>query len=472
MCENELKKLVAGTVADVSDWTEVRDPHTGEWETSNSPLVDDYDRAPKTDLEDLTNKPDYDRDGFFVDPEFFSHISFQQALDHINPSYATTGQVGVWADDMADVVSGGLDLAVKWGEVRDEVVRVAVHFERALYSLLNNKEHWDGQTKIKAFANVRKSFVAPEKISAAAGGMQTLVDAFTRTIEYVHTNIDGNRPNYLKHTASNNDDRDQHRNEFNNFARKVMGGTYSTNIGDIAANNPNFTTGPLPDLDTPQDPVYGPGPGGPGLSSGGPAGMPNFGSAQLPTGPDVSGLDDLPAGLDDLPNGPAGLGDPAQAVSDMVPSGLGNPTEAATAAPDLDRPPEGELGLGPRGVGGVPRTGSGAGGGGGGRAPLTPRLASSRPAVAPSAAGQGSAVRAAGGAGLSNGAPMMPMAPPGAGQNAGNQNGQGHQVIKALRRRKTGEQVMGKADAVVPVVGEPEKPEAARAEADQPGRMG
>lgn len=56
---------------------------------------------------------------------------------------------------------------------------------------------------------------------------------------------------------------------------------------------------------------------------------------------------------------------------------------------------------------------------------------------------------------------MMP--PPVAGQR-GDSNNKGHQTMKALRRKKTGEQVMGTADAVVPVVGETEKPQPAQPE--------
>ena len=64
------------------------------------------------------------------------------------------------------------------------------------------------------------------------------------------------------------------------------------------------------------------------------------------------------------------------------------------------------------------------------------------------------------------------MGAPAAGHGAGAQNDKGYQVMKALRRKKTGERVMGKADAVIPVVGEPEKPDARREpEADRPDRI-
>lgn len=477
------------------------EPYTGPYvyypggteSMSSDPVIRDYDKKPSTDLPDL--KGAYEADKLPIQPEPFSHVTFEDALNHINPAYSILGDGkslvsdtsthGLMLDsydpreaqNLKDVHSGGQGLAGQWGTVRDEIARVTSNFSDALNSLMNDKEHWDGQTKISAFENVKKSFQAPDLISQSAGVMQTLIEGFTQTVGYVYKNIEGNRPSYLMNVKAWNSENEHDRslndyiNEYNTFARKVLGEDYSTNIQSIAGSNPKFTTGDLPDLggDDPPPPTGpGPGTGGgiPPFSGGAPLSTPDFKTPKLPTGPDG-----LPTGPDGLPTGPDGLGDPTQAASDMAPTGLGSPTQAASAMPNANdagkRPPEGALGLGPKGVGDLRRKGSGAGGGGGiGGGPLGPKLASSRPASAPVAAAKASPVGAAGGAGLGAGSPGM--GAPAAGHGAG-QNDKGYQVNKALRRKKTGEQVMGKADAVVPVVGEPEKPGGARtdAEADQ-----
>jgi hypothetical protein len=487
----------------------VRDPESGDWEQSTGdPLSKDFDHAPTTDLDYLKNLAGYDRDAFTPPLDFFSHVTFQDALNHINPDYRITaaGRGGrnptgndIKAPDsqgeyaLMDVSAlknvGGSDLSGKWGAVKDEVVRVTQQFNNALNSLMDDKEHWAGKTKIEAFENVRRSFVAPEKISASAGGMQILLDAFTRTIDYVYKNIEGNRPNYEYNVQLTHDeDHDEYVDKFNSFAKSVLGGTYSGNIQNIATNNPKFSTGKLPDLGTapPPDPRKQQLGGGgiPNLGGGG-GGLktpdytpPKLTDPKFPTTSDLP-TDNLPTDnlpTDNLPTDE--IGDPTQAASDMAPTGLGSPTQAASAAPntgDAGRPPEGALGLGPKGVGDLRKkggaAGSGGGGGGGvGRGPLGPKLASSRPASAPVAAARAGTVGAAGGAGLGGGAPGM--GGPAAGHGAG-QNDKAYQVMKALRRKKTGEQVMGKPDAVVPVVGEPEKADAARREAedDQPDRI-
>lgn len=128
-------------------------------------------------------------------------------------------------------------------------------------------------------------------------------------------------------------------------------------------------------------------------------------------------------------------------------------------------PPEGVLGLGPQGLGGA---GAGKGGGGaGGGVPLR-GLPSGLPTGAPATtAAKVTAPAAAAGLGAGAGAPGA--GAPAAGQRAGDQNGKGHQVNKALRRKKNGKDVIGNPDASVPVVGADE--DAAQAEsapAEQP----
>lgn len=127
-------------------------------------------------------------------------------------------------------------------------------------------------------------------------------------------------------------------------------------------------------------------------------------------------------------------------------------------------PPEGVLGLGPQGLGGA-GAGKGAGGAGGG-VPLR-GLPSGLPTGTPAAAAAKMPAAATGaGAGLGSGAGSPGAGAPAAGQR-GDQNGKGHQVNKALRRKKNGKDVIGDADASVPVVGaneDPEQPESSPVE--------
>ena len=163
-----------------------------------------------------------------------------------------------------------------------------------------------------------------------------------------------------------------------------------------------------------------------------------------------------------------------RAATDAARNGLGPATDAAKQAADsahkpfgsgLGDPPEGVLGLGPKGLGGSPSMG-GAGGktGAGAGTRLPHSLADGRP----TGAAVTSSTRLPSTAGAIGAGPGM-MGPPGAGAPTGAQRGgdnnNGHQVLKALRRKKNGQEVAGDADAVVPVLGAREKP--AKPNADQ-----
>ena len=461
----------------------------------------------KTDLPGLKG---YETQQLPIGPEGFSHEKFANALAHINPAYSVVGDGTELVDDtsthglmldqydpreateLKDVSSDGFDLASKWGEVRDEIGRVTLHFNDALDRMLSQKDHWDGRTKLSAFENVKQSFKAPSLIGQSAGTMQTLVDGFTRAVEYVYQNIEGNRPSYLMTikgwNAENEHDKplSDYVHAFDSLARRVLGGHYSETISAISDRNPEFTTGDLPDLGgTDPDPTgrnQGQGLGlGDGLGNGG-GPVPNFGNPRMPefTDPKLPTRPSLPTipptGTDDRPGLPEGPGDPTQAASNATPpSGMGGPPPAgggASPSPMGKDPREGALGLGPKGLGGPLKKSGGAGGGGGGagKGPLggKPPLGSARPPspAATPAARAGLAAGAAG-AGLGSGAGVPPMMPPPAAGQRGDANGKGHQTMKALRRKKTGEEVMGRADAVVPVVGETERPEPAQPEPDE-----
>ena len=82
-------------------------------------------------------------------------------------------------------------------------------------------------------------------------------------------------------------------------------------------------------------------------------------------------------------------------------------------------------------------------------------LANATPMSAPASATAKVPTTAAA-AGLASGAGSPGAGAPAAGQRGGDQNGKGHQVNKALRRKKNGKEAIGDAEAAVPVVGAPE----------------
>ncbi|KHO19905.1 hypothetical protein QQ44_25025 [Mycolicibacterium setense] len=269
--------------------------------------------------------------------------------------------------------------------------------------------------------------------------------------------------------------------------------TYNPTVQAITKSFPNLPA--PPDLKF-KDPTAPGGPGGPG-NPGGPGGpnMPSLGGGAGTKPFDKSAFDKLntdkptdyekykpidqkPTDQNDSTTDPTK--DALDSLTDPVKSAIDSATGAAKdAAGQLadamknaagqnplgtGGPPEGVLGLGPQGLGGA---GAGKGGGGsGGGVPLR-GLPTGLPNGTPATAAAKMPAAATGaGAGLGAGAGSPGAGAPAAGQR-GDQNGKGHQVNKALRRKKNGKDVIGDSDASVPVVGaneEAEQPESAPVE--------
>lgn len=267
--------------------------------------------------------------------------------------------------------------------------------------------------------------------------------------------------------------------------------TYNPTVQAIAQNFPTLPAPPNMKFEDPTAPggPKGPGvpggPGGPGTSSpfspGGGAGFKPLDKSALdklnankPTDLEkYQPTDQKPIDQKDLTTDPTK--DALESLTDPAKSAMDTATNAAKDAAgqladamknaagqnplgDMPKgPPEGVLGLGPQGLGGA---GAGKGGGGvGGGVPLRGMpsgLSSSAPATA---AVKMPAAAAGTGAGLGAGAGSPGAGAPAAGQRAGDQNGKGHQVNKALRRKKNGKDVMGDSEASVPVVGADEEAE-------------
>jgi hypothetical protein len=263
--------------------------------------------------------------------------------------------------------------------------------------------------------------------------------------------------------------------------------TYNPTVEAVTDNFP--TLPPPPDM-TFKAPSPG-GPGGPGTGpgtgpGGGPGGLPKLGGSpdlknmaglkpsDLPKIPDTK-LTDPKLPDTNLPDtqttdpttstgqdGLSGLTGPLSSAMNAAKDAIGQAADAAKGAgqglqdPNLggpQGPPEGVLGLGPQGLGGG---GAGKGAGGvGGLGAMPKGLANAAPMSAPATAAA-KVPAAAAGAGLASGAGSPGAGAPAAGQRGGDQNGKGHQVNKALRRKKNGKDVIGDAEAAVPVVGAPE----------------
>lgn len=277
-------------------------------------------------------------------------------------------------------------------------------------------------------------------------------------------------------------------------AVQLFQNVYNPTVLAVTKNFPNLPTPPNMKFGDPTAPG---GPGGPGGDPSGPGGTspftPGGGAGTKPF--DKSAFDKLntdkptdyekykpidqkPTDQNDSTTDPTK--DALDSLTDPVKSAIDSATGAAKdAAGQLadamknaagqnplgtGGPPEGVLGLGPQGLGGA---GAGKGGGGaGGGVPLR-GLPTGLPNGTPATAAAKMPAAATGaGAGLGAGAGSPGAGAPAAGQR-GDQNGKGHQVNKALRRKKNGKDVIGDSDASVPVVGageEAEQPESAPVE--------
>jgi hypothetical protein len=362
-----------------------------------------------------------------------------------------------------------------WADVRAAIVEAKDQFELELGHFERQEEGWKGKTHDAAVRNITASLPEPATAADGAGVQGILVEAFQETIAATQNNIVNNKSAYDRALADFPEYTDEINDTYDKFARTVMQEVYSPNIVQIARDNPAFTAGVTLDVGDNGPGPDGPGPFGPGNGPGsfgggdlpGPPGtpeMPEFDTPKFPDTPNLPETPEFPTTPTDTPTLPQSLGQPPGGPPSPASSGGGPPPGS-----DAGRPPEGVLGLGPKGLGGAPKggpKGGGAGGkaGGGAGGGLPRGLAPGKATATPAAAVRTPAVGAGAGAG------MGAMGPPGAGAPAagaaGRDGNKGHQVLKALRRKKTGQEVAGEAEAVVPVVGAPERP--VKPETNQP----
>ena len=406
-----------------------------------------------------------------VKAEDFSQANFQDVYDDI-----------VLASDMI-----APDYPQVWADISAAIVDATQTIKQMLIELGNDEGGWKGETRNGAVGSLNSFFEEPMKAAEGAHVMGILVDDFENTILTTKDNIVPKKPDYdemLQTVEDRPDVYEDIKNDFDNFAQKVMAEVYVPNIDRIGQDNPVFTLGEAlaaPELDPGLvDPNS---PGGDGAGSFDPGSLDGpgpFAGTEKPdfTGPVVPDLTDTRQAVPTTPiANPSGLNSPTDAIkaaTDAARNGLGSAADAAKQAADSARkpfgsgpgdPPEGVLGLGPKGLGDSPLGGGAGGKTGAGAGTRLPRsLADGRP----TGAAVTSSTRLPSTAGATGAGPGM-MGPPGSGAPAGaprgGDNNNSHQVLKALRRKKNGQEVAGEGDAVVAVLGATQKP--AKPKADQ-----
>jgi hypothetical protein len=403
-------------------------------------------------------------------------------------------------------------------EVSQAIASATGNFQAGLQALNSSPDSWTGETAEAALQNVDSSFRIPMTISAGVSALGVLAQAFSSTVATTKNDIVSKYANYTADIAHYPEHTDTIEQQYSNFAYAVMTQAYQPNILSIAENNPGFNTAPPPRVNGglggpaggsgftggPGAPAFSGGSGGLGPVGGaggglGPAGsggggiepvggshpapkFPGPSSVSTPQTPTVSQTS-TPAHTPPNPSAAAtspatGLADPnslgygLQGLASPLQSALGQAMSAGqragnTGAPGgakgLGRmPPEGVLGLGPKGL----KSGAAAMGGGAGvQGPAIGKAAGAPGAAVGPTAGR---TEAAGyRAGLSStpgslaaGAPAA--GAPGAGPHGGAAQGNQHQPSKVLRRKKNGEELIGDTQAVVPVIGEPARTDAAQ----------
>lgn len=390
-------------------------------------------------------------------------------------------------------------------------------FQTSLGLLHSSADSWKGAAADAAVQNVTSSLPIPQAISDGASALGVLAQHFSATVANAKNQIVPIYGQYEADLHNYPEQADQIQQQYSTYAFNVMTSApgYEPNISNIATNNPGFNAGPPPTVGGGTGGAGGGsgvtgGAGGGGVVSAGTGGLGSVGAGAGrssvavpsgnpggPAGPETSTPapqqsttsptstpTDPPAGTyspasaaasTPAPAGYSGsglssLGSSLQGLASPLQSALGQAMNAgkggAGAPPGANGlgkpPPEGKLAIGGKGSGGL--GGGGAGGGAGAHGPALAKPASApgttaeRTVAAGSRAGLSAAPGSAGAGAPGAGAPA-------AGQQGGAAAGANHQPSKALRRKRNGENLIGDADAVVPVLGEPAPAEDAKPEA-------
>lgn len=387
------------------------------------------------------------------------------------------------------VVQAAVDEA--WREIGHSLREGATNFRTAIDGLINNTDVWAGETIRAAADNAKQSVTDPMFTGSAALRGAELARKFRDTMEYVHTNLVGDGSVWVQYQRDLNNagwnfsNQQTVKDQYNSYMRTIMADTYVPGIKAITGGYPQFAQGDArPPGNAPQIPGVGLGTPGGRSPAGGPGGS-GGGSPSTPTPPKPTSAQEWasalpqPQGQDAAQNGlgdaASGAGDALGQATGAAGDALGQATDAAGQAANtagqaasslaglggMGKPalPEGMLNLGnkadlARGLSEAGRAGRGGGGaGGGGAGGIARELASRAPTTpASSTSGTNATQSGASRAGIASGSPGA--GAPAAGARGAGGDGKEHKANKALRSRRNGSEVVGDADAVLPVIGE------------------
>jgi hypothetical protein len=434
-------------------------------------------------------------------PKELSENALQLMLENFNQISFMTAYLNI----VGATENPTLHVAQGWAEVQKGIDSASESLQQNLAKWEQETAHdpgaWTGAAKDAAMQNLSSSLNTIATISAEAGKLSNAANAFNNAITNTYSSIVPQYPAYQAAMNSHSTNKNAILYAFNRYAQSVMTNTYSPNMQEAQqpvvfptatpqVSSPAITGGPTGFAGAPTIGGLTPSGGAPvPVDDPGTSATPNGtdptipeDTSQTPTTPQTpaaaQSLTDPSAaaasptsgmsgsGLSDLGDtgmqGLSGLASPLQsALGQAANAGRGNPGAPGGANGPGKLPPEGQLnGLGKGG--GLKGGGGGIGGGAGAHGSAIGR------AGAPATAA-GRTVAAGARAGLS-GTPGVAAGAPGAGAPAAGQQGAGaqgaqHQPNKALRRKRNGEEIIGDAEAVVPVLGEPAKAEAAKPDA-------
>lgn len=413
--------------------------------------------------------------------------------------------VAVWSagpNPGDSIVPTSIDAA--WREIGTTLQAAATAFEGKIKQLRDapaDGQVWKGEAIKAAYDNAASSIEEPRYIGSASLRGAELAHKFRDTLSYTIKKVvedpHGELPSLVyrynedikskttttsyaafsadANTTTTTPDQKEVEEQYNNYVRKVMTGNYVPGLTEVGRAYPQFTadatpavnrTGPTPNVATPNTPS---GPGGspktPSLNTD-PSKFKNLNTNTTPqqttlpnqnqnSNPAQALQSALSGANDALKSGSDAAKGLASQAADAV-KGLADSTKGLLSnSPTL---PEGTLGLGgPLGstaskMSGLPRSTGGGGLGSGGNNPKPLASRTAMPAAAASTNSSATPATSRSGLSTSSGSGMGAGGGPAAGQRGG--DGKEHKVNKALRTRANGSDIVGEADAVLPVIGE------------------
>ena len=368
--------------------------------------------------------------------------------------------------DAAAAVAPGV--AENWQSISQELARVSYEFAYRAAMVSG----WEGKAAEAASTNRIKSQQAILATLGASRYMNSEVSVFRQTIEAVGSALRDNRENYRLEVEENKDTESKNRNYqvYAQTTRNLMSQSYAPPVRAVSDAVPTLDMS-KPEVGTPPP---GPGTAGPNPGGGTPPGTLSPSGSGSPVLPTSTGLN-LPKKTDQ-PTSPTNTQNPGNQASNAAnqatqgaSSAAKGATDAAKGATDAAKNaaksmldnltkatgllPEGVLGLGPKGLNAALNKAGGHGGGAGGVGARELAAGKPSPQIVPATKATGTPTTAAraglsgaaGGSGGGSGAPA-----------AGHRSGGDDKIYKgskALRRQQHGEEIVGEAEAVIPVVG-------------------